>query len=84
MAPIAQPNTVLTEEPSNGNASVGALGKTKAGKPLKIRAYPKFDSSEEERMYRKQHLAAAYRVFADRGQYAPSTARTRYLCNILS
>ncbi|KAI7019859.1 arad-like aldolase/epimerase, partial [Hortaea werneckii] len=67
MAPIAQPNTVLTQEPINGNASVGALGRTKAGKPLKIRAYPKFDSLEEERMYRKQHLAAAYRVFADRG-----------------
>lgn len=84
MAPIAQPNTVLTQEPSNGNASVGALGKTKAGKPLKIRAYPKFDSLEEERLYRKQHLAAAYRVFADRGQYASSTAPTRNLCHTAS
>jgi len=63
MAPIAQ---TLIHETSN-NASVGALGKTKSGKPLKIRSYPKFDSLEEERLYRKQHLAAAYRVFAERG-----------------
>lgn len=64
MAPIAQ---VLSSE-SNGNAVAGALGKTKSGKPLKIRSYPKFDSLEEERLYRKQHLAAAYRVFAERGE----------------
>ncbi|KAK5118304.1 hypothetical protein LTR62_002817 [Meristemomyces frigidus] len=63
MAPVAQ---VLTSE-ANGNASVGALGKRKDGKPLKVRSYPKFDSLEEERLYRKQHLAAAYRVFAERG-----------------
>lgn len=49
------------------NRAVGALGKTVSGKKLKIRAYPKFDSLEEERLYRKQHLAAAFRVFADRG-----------------
>lgn len=49
------------------NKTVGALGKTKSGKKLKIRSYPKFDSLEEERLYRKQHLAAAFRVFADRG-----------------
>ncbi|KAK4561823.1 hypothetical protein LTR86_004502 [Recurvomyces mirabilis] len=35
-------------------------------KPLKVRSYPKFDTLEEERQYRKQHLAAAYRVFAER------------------
>jgi hypothetical protein len=63
MAPSA---TTLTAE-GNGNATVGALGKTKDGKRLKIRSYPKFDSLEEERLYRKQHLAAAYRVFAERG-----------------
>lgn len=64
MAPSA---TTLVSE-SKDNASVGALGKTnKSGKPLKIRAYPKFESLEEERLYRKQHLAAAYRVFAERG-----------------
>lgn len=68
MAPIA---TTLESE-SHGNASVGALGKTnKSGKPLKIRSYPKFDSLEEERLYRKQHLAAAYRVFAERGWWHP-------------
>lgn len=45
----------------------GAVGKTKDGRQLKIRSYPKFNSLEEERLYRKQHLAAAFRVFADRG-----------------
>jgi len=63
MAPIAQ---VLASE-SNGNATVGAMGKLKSGKALKVRAYPKFDNLEDERLYRKQHLAAAYRVFAERG-----------------
>ncbi|KAF2239882.1 arad-like aldolase/epimerase [Viridothelium virens] len=63
MAPIA-----TTLESENGrNASVGALGKTVSGKKLKIREYPKFDSLEEERLYRKQHLAAAFRIFAERG-----------------
>jgi hypothetical protein len=46
---------------------IGALSKTTSGKKLKIRSYPQFSSLEEERLYRKQHLAAAYRVFADRG-----------------
>ena len=63
MAPIAQ--TLVHE--TNGNATVGAMGKTKSGKQLKVRSYPKFDNLEDEREYRKQHLAAAYRVFADRG-----------------
>lgn len=43
------------------------LGKTKDGRNLKIRSYPKFDNLEEERLYRKQHLAAAFRIFAERG-----------------
>jgi hypothetical protein len=63
MAPVA---TTLRSETSD-NVFVGAIGKTTSGKPLKVRAYPKFDSLEEERLYRKQHLAAAYRVFAERG-----------------
>jgi hypothetical protein len=63
MAPIA---TAIVSE-SKGNASVGALGKTKDGRALKIRSYPKFEKLEEERLYRKQHLAAAFRVFAERG-----------------
>lgn len=63
MAPVA---TTLNGE-NNGNATVGALGRNKAGKALKVRSYPQFDSLEEERLYRKQHLAAAYRVFAERG-----------------
>lgn len=63
MAPVA---TTLVSE-TKANASVGALGRTKDGRPLKIRSYPKFSSLEEERQYRKQHLAAAYRIFAERG-----------------
>lgn len=46
---------------------VQSLGKAKDGRILKIREYPKFDTLEEERLYRKQHLVAAFRVFADRG-----------------
>jgi len=52
---------------SADNRSHGAMGRSKDGRALKIRTYPKFESLEEERLYRKQHLAAAYRVFADRG-----------------
>ncbi|TVY13361.1 Decarboxylase NovR [Lachnellula arida] len=63
MAPTA---TTLTSE-SASNASVGAKGTTTSGKKLKIRSYPQFESLEEERLYRKQHLAAAFRVFAERG-----------------
>ncbi|CZS91534.1 related to novobiocin biosynthesis protein novR [Rhynchosporium agropyri] len=63
MSPTA---TTLSNE-SSGNANVGALGKTISGKKLKIRSYPQFDTLEEERLYRKQHLAAAFRVFAERG-----------------
>jgi hypothetical protein len=63
MAPSA---TTLANE-LEGNAKLGALGKTVSGKSLRIRSYPKFDTLEGERLYRKQHLAAAFRVFADRG-----------------
>jgi len=63
MAPTA--TTLLGE--SDGNAKLGAMGKTVSGKKLKIRSYPQFESQEEHRLYRKQHLAAAFRVFADRG-----------------
>lgn len=48
-------------------AQLQVLGKTKDGRNLKIRSYPKFETLEQERLYRKQHLAAAFRVFADRG-----------------
>jgi len=58
MAPSA---TTLTSE-SASNTCVGAKGTTTSGKKLKIRSYPKFESLEEERLYRKQHLAAAFRV----------------------
>lgn len=60
MAPAA--TTLLAE--SEGNASLGALGKTVSGKKLNIRSYPTFETLEEERLYRKQHLAAAFRLFA--------------------
>ncbi|RDW82556.1 hypothetical protein BP6252_03668 [Coleophoma cylindrospora] len=63
MAPTA---TELIGE-SESNVRVGALGKTVSGKKLKIRSYPEFSSLEEERLYRKQHLAAAFRIFAERG-----------------
>lgn len=43
------------------------MGKAKDGRNLKIRTYPKFETLEDERLYRKQHLAAAFRIFADRG-----------------
>jgi hypothetical protein len=59
MAPVA---TTLHSETSD-NASVGAIGKTTSGKPLRVRSYPAFDNLEDERL----HLAAAYRVFAERG-----------------
>lgn len=55
------------------NARIGAKGRRVDGTPLKIRTYPKFESLEEERLYRKQHLAAAFRVFAAR-DYAEGTA----------
>ncbi|OCL15373.1 L-fuculose-phosphate aldolase [Glonium stellatum] len=63
MAPMA---TTLKAEPTQ-NAVVAAMGRTTSGKILKVRQYPEFDSLEEERLYRKQHLAAAFRIFADRG-----------------
>jgi hypothetical protein len=59
MAPSA---TTLAGE-TTSNAEVAALGKTVSGKKLKIRSYPKFESLGEERLYRKQHLAAAFRVY---------------------
>ncbi|KAL3473565.1 class II aldolase/adducin N-terminal [Aspergillus californicus] len=55
--------TARAEKPTQ----LQVLGKTKSGKVLKIRSYPCFENLEDERLYRKQHLAAAFRVFADRG-----------------
>ncbi|KAI0393332.1 arad-like aldolase/epimerase [Xylariaceae sp. FL0594] len=48
-------------------AQVQVMGRTKGGEKLNFRTYPKFETLEDERRYRKQHLAAAFRVFADRG-----------------
>lgn len=58
--------TTLAGEPG-GNVSVGAKGRTVSGKILQVRSYPQFETLEEERLYRKQHLAAAFRIFAERG-----------------
>jgi hypothetical protein len=58
MAPAA---TLVADEIA-GSANSLSFGRTKDGKKLRIRAYPKFESLEEERLYRKQHLAAAFRV----------------------
>ncbi|KAJ4993188.1 L-fuculose-phosphate aldolase [Stagonosporopsis vannaccii] len=65
-ASVAPGQTVNHNDNAN-NQSVGAMGLTASGIGLKIRKYPTFSSLEEERLYRKQHLAAAYRVFAMRG-----------------
>lgn len=76
MAPSLAPDTSLvpvqTKSVDINNrtakpAQLQVLGKTKDGRNLKIRSYPKFENLEDERLYRKQHLAAAFRVFADRG-----------------
>lgn len=78
MAPVAvtQPSnghatTTFTsgtlKKEGSDNQKHGAMGRTKDGRALKVRTYPKFDTLQEERLYRKQHLAAAYRIFAERG-----------------
>ena len=60
-------NSSTLASESESNRRHGGMGRTKDGRSLKVRSYPEFNSLEEERLYRKQHLAAAYRVFADRG-----------------
>lgn len=71
MAPSAVVDSPTIDK-SNGTKGltpnqIQSMGKSKSGKALNIRSYPKFNTLEEERVYRKQHLAAAFRVFADRG-----------------
>ncbi|OAG09402.1 arad-like aldolase/epimerase [Paraphaeosphaeria sporulosa] len=72
----SHPRTLATVTPtlprvdhaqSSDNQTVAAMGRTASGKDLQIRKYPTFERKEDERLYRKQHLAAAYRVFAERG-----------------
>jgi hypothetical protein len=58
--------TALAEE-TGSNHKLGALGQTASGERLHIRTYPQFHNLEDERLYRKEHLAAAFRVFAERG-----------------
>ena len=66
--PLRQPRTAAALAHEEGdNVTLGALGRTTSGQRLNIRTYPRFDRLEDERLYRKQHLAAAFRVFAERG-----------------
>ncbi|KAL4804236.1 class II aldolase/adducin N-terminal [Aspergillus unguis] len=65
--PPPAPTKAVESSRAPNPPQVQVLGKTKSGKTLKIRSYPKFDNLEDERLYRKQHLAAAFRIFADRG-----------------
>lgn len=69
MRPQASISPAVTTETSHRAppTPVQSLGRTRAGKELRIRSYPKFATLEEERTYRKQHLAGAFRIFADRG-----------------
>lgn len=63
-------STAATNQSNSSRAApeqVASSGKTRDGRVLKPRTYPKFDSLEDERLYRKQHLAGAFRIFADRG-----------------
>jgi ribulose-5-phosphate 4-epimerase/fuculose-1-phosphate aldolase len=63
----AVPSLRVDHAESHDNRNVAAMGRTTSGASLKIRKYPTFASLEDERVYRKQHLAAAYRIFASRG-----------------
>jgi glucose-6-phosphate 1-epimerase len=65
--PVAIPTKSAPAGRVENPPQLQVLGKTKSGKTLKIRSYPRFDNLEDERIYRKQHLAAAFRIFADRG-----------------
>lgn len=67
LASIQQESTTSSTPHRAPPTAVQSLGKTKSGQDLRIRSYPQFATLEEERLYRKQHLAAAFRVFADRG-----------------
>jgi hypothetical protein len=61
------PTAAALAQEEGDNVALGALGKTTSGKKLNIRTYPRFERLEDERLYRKQHLAAAFRIFAERG-----------------
>lgn len=73
MSPSAVNETPSKENGAAGKAEAGSppqvqsMGQTKDGRTLRVRTYPEFARPEDERTYRKQHLAAAFRVFADRG-----------------
>ncbi|RDI83482.1 hypothetical protein Vi05172_g6444 [Venturia inaequalis] len=64
---LAPPTATALKNETGDNVKLGALGTTASGKKLNIRTYPRYDDLEDERLYRKQHLAAAFRIFAERG-----------------
>lgn len=64
---LAPPTATSLKNETGDNVKLGALGTTASGKKLNIRTYPRYDDLEDERLYRKQHLAAAFRIFAERG-----------------
>lgn len=64
---LAPPVATALKNETGDNVKLGALGRTASGKQLNIRTYPRYDNLEDERLYRKQHLAAAFRIFAERG-----------------
>ncbi|KAI1323376.1 class II aldolase/adducin domain protein [Xylariaceae sp. FL0255] len=65
ISPLTEPQTVSKR--MENPPQVQVAGRSKDGRKLNVRQYPKFETLEEERLYRKQHLAAAFRIFADRG-----------------
>jgi len=67
LAASSTPNQRIDYAESIDNQTVAAMGRTASGHALKVRKYPAFKNVDDERLYRKQHLAAAYRVFAARG-----------------
>ena len=59
----ADPEVRVEKDVNNFYEDVHFLG-DKEGKVI-IRSPPKFDNKLDERKYQKQHLAAAFRVFAN-------------------
>lgn len=65
VSPVSSTSTTTTPHRAPPTP-VQSLGKTRTGRTLPIRTYPR-NTPQEERQYRKEHLAAAFRIFADRG-----------------
>ncbi len=65
MAPSA---TVLADQ-SEVNQKYGGFGKGEDGRSLNIKSYPQFETLEDERLYKQQHLAGAFRILAEFGYF---------------